>query len=140
MNIAVNIPTENMWDPNTWNIEPVERRIYLDDKAELFCLVSEEDYLWAIQWRWQPKRHHKNRKIYACRTTRTSRSTGNFSVYLHIEIMKRTGILKPTVHHTLVDHRNGNERDARRPNLRWATRSMNNRNVYGRMPHDLLEG
>jgi len=132
--------TDDMWDPNTWDLAPSLRRIYLDDKASLFCLVDEEDYLWALQWRWQPKTHYRTRKIYACRTTRTSRSSGNYSVYLHIEIHKRSGVIKPSEHHKLVDHRNGDERDCRRGNLRWATPSMNSRNRFGAMPHDLIEG
>lgn len=140
MNLLVtpSIIVPDMWDPNTWDLTDPVRRIYLDDKADLFCLVDEVDYLWALQWRWQPKRHYRTKKIYACRTTRYGQGA-NFSVYLHIEIHKRAGVEKPTEHHKLVDHRDGHERNCRRENLRWATHSMNARNIRGSMPHDLIE-
>jgi hypothetical protein len=54
--------------------------------------------------------------------------------------MKRTGIKPPTKKHVLVDHRTGHTLNCRRPNLRWATHSMNSRNRNGSTPHDMIEG
>ncbi len=107
------------------------RRIYGDDRAEVWCEVSEEDYHWAIKWRWHVNHPHAKRngqKKYFCR----QQSNGKRympKLYLHIEIMKRTGIEPPSPEHKLVDHIDGNEWNNRRDNLEWATVIMNRRNI-----------
>lgn len=115
-------------------IQEHEYRIYGNAKASIWAIVDEEDYAFFMRWRWCPK-SCKRGKVYLRRAIgenlngvrlRTS------SVYLHVEIMKRTGIEIPCPQHKLVDHLNGNSLDCRRINLRWATSSMNNRNLHGR--------
>lgn len=108
-------------------------------------MVDEDDYHWAIQWRWNPNKKKSRRnpgkiKIYAHRACRLQGKYGPCSsIYLHIEIMKRTGIRPPSVAHCIVDHRDGDTFNLRRSNLRWATHSMNSRNLFGKEPYDLEE-
>lgn len=131
----------DMWNPNTWDLAPFPRRIYLDDSAETFVTVDEIDYFWAVNWRWHINKPHagrKGNKQYACR----SQSNGKRylpKLYLHVEIMKRTGVFPPTPNFVLVDHRNGDEFNAQRSNLRWATPKMNRLNLFGAYPTDLVE-
>lgn len=99
------------------------RRIYLDKHAEVFCLVSPEDYDFAVQWRWRFLRDRWGRKLYAVRNTRRRRETPTqITVFLHKAILtERIGILPPTPAHRIGDHLNGNSLDNTRENLRWAT-------------------
>lgn len=50
---------------------------------------------------------------------------------MHTVIMLRTGITPPSPDHTIPDHIDGDERNYRRTNLRWATWGMNNSNLFG---------
>lgn len=131
------------FDPNGWEQPSKEFRVYLDDRAETFALVDEEDYHWAIKWRWNIKRC-KRLKEYARRAVSTYHEGGERkgarSIYLHIEIMKRTSVQPISANHKLVDHRNGKSLDCRRKNLRWATHSMNSYNTHGSYAHDLEDG
>ena len=132
----------NIFDPNTW--EPVvhEFRIYGDDRAGVWAVIDEEDYQWAIKYRWCVKtcRYMKPYLRRAVGVSANGIRLKTYSLYLHIEIMKRTGIQPTTPQHRLVDHRNGNSFDCQRSNLRWATPRMNSLNQYGNHPHDLIEG
>lgn len=127
-----------MWDPNTWGREPHEFRIYGDNRAKLWAVVDEEDYHFFIKWLWNPKICRYG-KIYLRRTHYFGEGRGGRQVtfYLHIEIMKRTGILQPSPLHNIVDHRNGHELDCRRRNLRWATPRMNGHKMIGK-PNQLV--
>lgn len=104
-----------------------EWRIYLDDMAQHWALVSEEDYQWAVQWHWHINKPHPRRnghKMYV----RRSLSNGRRYIpplYLHVEIQKRKGEPPPTLEHTHVDHIDGNELDCRREKLRWCTPKEN---------------
>ena len=133
--------TDDPFDPNNWDLTPYPRRVYLDDKAETFVLVDEIDYQWALQWRWHINKPHAKRngkKLYACRS---QGGGGRYKpkLYLHVEIMKRTGIIPPTPDFIIVDHRDGKELNCTRTNLRWATPRMNRMNLNGAYPTDLLD-
>lgn len=124
------------FDPNNWPHFiglPHEFRIYGDDRAHEFCVVDEVDYHWAIRWRWHVNKPHPKRngkKRYFCRN-QSNAARYLPTLYLHVEIMKRTGIVPTSDLHFLVDHADGDELNCRRANLRWATRSFNNRNING---------
>ncbi len=132
------------WNPNHWDLTLPERRIYADDNAQIFAVVDEDDYWFFTRWKWNYKRSRcHSSKLYL------KRAGGIYdngiriktpSYYLHIEIMKRTGIPRPTPAHLLVDHRNGDSLYCRKANLRWATFSMNAKNLNGKNGHDLVEG
>lgn len=127
--------------------EPREYRIYLNKDLTEWALVDEVDYAWAIRWHWHIKKQGKyaparkgSRKRYAFRqyhppeTHRAYRT----SLYLHVEIMKRTGIEPPSPLHTIVDHRDGKSFDCRRHNLRWATPKQNAANRNGKYAYEEL--
>lgn len=135
---------DDMWDPNTWTVPDHEFRIYGDVNASWWCIVDEEDYHWAVKYCWtkhvslnSPWKWYLRRAV---GVNRNGMRLNTYTLYLHIEIMKRTGILPPSPAHILVDHRDSNSFNCRRSNLRWATPGMNARNRFGRYPHDLIEG
>jgi hypothetical protein len=131
------------FDPSEWDVPDTHTHcIYTDDRAQCWAVVDYEDYLWAVQWKWKLKAARGGRKFYVCRTASFKDSTGKWrdsTWFLHVEIMKRTGIQKPTPFHDITDHRDGVSLNCRRYNLRWATASMNRRNINGQHPIDLLE-
>lgn len=133
----------DFFDPNNWlTPEPWEWRLYLDDTASIYALVDEIDWRWAINWRWNVKRC-KRLKEYARRAVSTYNEDktrkGARSIYLSVEIMKRTGIVPPSSAHTIVDHRNGKSLDCRRHNLRYYTVGQNNRNRFGSHATELFD-
>jgi len=136
------IDPDATFDPNTWVDVPYEYRLYVDDNAQRWVVVDEIDYLWAIRYRW--KLNSWRGKLYARRSTSIyQRGVGRVSarsIYLHVEIMKRAQPTPPSPLHCIVDHRNSNTLICTRGNLRWATHSMNSRNVHGSYSHELLEG
>lgn len=91
-----------------------------------FVIVDEIDHAWAQRWRWHSNPDRHRRKFYARRVTRI-KGGPSFPVFLHKEVLKRTGRHQPTPKHTIGDHGNGDERDNRRGNLDWATAQMNRR-------------
>lgn len=114
------------------------RPIYLDDRGELFAIVDEIDYPWAVQWKWRVTfskdrgRSWHKRKAYATRSARIGGREGrNVTLYLHKEILKRTGQMPPTTAHIIGDHLSGESLDCRRGNLRWATPQQNYENYNG---------
>lgn len=110
-----------------------EYRIYLNTELSEWALVSEEDYPWASLHCWCLKvsRGWKKHARRAVGTNANGERIKTVSLYLHVEVMKRTGCLPPCEAHSLVDHLNGDGLDCRRNNLRWATHSMNVRNKHG---------
>lgn len=121
--------------------------MYGDDRESLWAVVDEEDYHFLVKYRWCPnvkksRRNPLKTKTYLRRSigeNQDGQRLRTFSVYLHIEIMKRTGILPPSPAHIITDHRDGDTMNCRRSNLRWATHSMNSRNLFGCEPYDLEE-
>jgi hypothetical protein len=99
-------------------------RITIDDDG-YFVIVDEIDFQWALQWRWHANPDRHKRKHYARRVTREKGSRKSFPVFMHKEVLKRSGKLPPTPLHTMGDHGNGAEWDNRRDNLDWATAAMN---------------
>lgn len=78
----------------------------------MVAIVDPEDFEWAMQWSWSFT------GIYAARGRwETS------SIYMHVEIGRRMGLLGPK-----FDHRNGDHLDNRRGNLRSATHRQNMQN------------
>lgn len=139
------------WDPNTWTTYwEREYRIYADDYANDYAVVDEIDYQYPIQWRWKLKKSRvwpgsKRQKAYLARTGHekvgaSSRDRICSTIYLHTVVMQRAGVEKPkTNEHIIVDHKDGNEFNCRRANLRYATISFNNKNRHGSHKHMLFE-
>lgn len=146
------VPTQgdalDMWDPRTWGSCSHEHRIYGDDRAQTWAIVDEEDYQWALQWCWclnikKSRGNPLKTKAYMRRAVgenANGQRLRTYTVYLHLEILKRSGAIPPSDQHIIGDHRNGHSLDCRRSNLRWATHSMNSRNVHGRYAKDLVDG
>lgn len=118
----------DLFDPRDWpDPADYEHRVYADERATAWAIVDAIDYEWAVQWRWSIKWSRGGRKFYLRRagSDRTGACRVQRTIWLHVEIMKRTGIAPPSPAHTMVDHRNGDAMFCRRRNLRWATPSMN---------------
>ena len=130
--------TLDMWNPNNWEIKEHEYRIYADDKAIKYAVVDEIDYHYLIQWKWSIKYSKRGKKFYLRRSThegsRKSRTVK--TLFLHTVVMERTGVIKPSPLHFLVDHRDSDSMNNRRSNLRWATPSMNCKNINGKHGDD----
>jgi hypothetical protein len=118
-----------------------ERRIYSSNRhADLFAIVDEIDYHWALQWQWSPKWSRGGTKVYLRRVYciskgsiideegRRIRIREQTTIFLHREITWRAKG-PPPPDKPLSDHRNGDELDCRRQNLRWADHGMNARNI-----------
>lgn len=153
---------EDFWDPNTWDTTEPEYYLLLTPRLEPRVRLDYIDYQWAIQWLWDvryaqryQKRGHKSKKRigYAARSSaRHVNGPGrgvrtnylayreNFTIYLHIEIMKRTGIPPPTPKHVLVDHIDNDTFNCRRENLQWATHAMNRANRADTKTHPFSRG
>lgn len=105
--------------------------IWIDPENNIFVLLSPEDFEWAQQWRWHTTPNKNKTKLYATRVTTISRKGGvrqQKKIYMHKEILIRTGLVPRTKKHKIGDHKNGDSLDNQRDNLRYATLSMNNRN------------
>jgi hypothetical protein len=144
-------PLPDFFDPKTWPTTDPICRVYGNPSATVEATVDYIDYIWAIQWLWDCTRSKgKKGKLYICRSITIRNGAGrkgraedgriNFKQFLHVEIMKRTGILPPSPLHTMVDHRDGNSLNCCRSNLRWATAAMNRANIDGGNGSDLMEG
>jgi hypothetical protein len=101
-------------------------RVFLDAACEIFCLVSAEDYAWVTQWRWKWNWDRTRTKRYAIRTTR--KDGRHVTIYMHKEILNRSGKKQPSEAHTIGDHQDGESLNNQRDNLEWATISQNRKN------------
>lgn len=117
------------------NEEPC--RIYAPDLMT-FCLVDPIDYPWAAEYAWCLKTCRYNLSYFrrAVSVNENGVRVRTISLYLHVEIMKRTGIEPPAPDWNRVDHRDGNTLNNRRSNLRWSTYRHNALNKKGRHPQD----
>ena len=131
------------WNPDTWTTYwEREFRVYCDDYANDYAVVDEIYYQYLIQWRWKLKKSRvwpgsKRQKAYLARSGHTNTGPRKedricSTIYLHQVVMDLAGVPKPiTNEHIIVDHKDGNEFNCRRSNLRYATISFNNKNIYG---------
>lgn len=97
--------------------------------CERFIVIDEEDFAWASQWRWYLKPSKNRKKWYACRST--FYEGRRLSVYLHKSVAMRAFGPPKLPSQVMVDHKDGNEFNLTRRNLRWATPSENRRNYHG---------
>lgn len=154
-------------NPNNWhNDPPHEFRIYGDDHAQSWVVVDEEDYHFLHQWRWswdnpgmrngKPRRAPRLRRNLQVMVDNGQNLGGTYinpetgrevrlrsrkqqNLYLHIVVMLRTGIVPPSPDHHIVDHRDSDHTNCRRGNLRWATGSINAKNVFGSHAMELIQ-
>lgn len=148
----------DFFDPTAWQHDQHECRVYADDYANNYAIVDQIDYQYLIQWRWKlsvSRRHAgtKKRKAYLARAVPTiigkdykdangkrQQQRITSTVYLHQVVMDRAGKEKPKTNKKLIiDHADGDGFNCRRENLRWATISFNNKNIYGSHQRMLIE-
>ncbi len=95
-------------------------------------IIDAIDYEWARQWKWYITWDKHRRKMYATRNTNAEPVDGKrkqAKVYLHKEILKRSGKKRRSRLYTIGDHKDGDSLNNRRGNLRWATPKMNRKNI-----------
>lgn len=126
------------WDPRILfpDDPPEPRRIYGDDKGDLFATVDWIDYQFLLQWLWSPKWSRGGRKVYLRRVVQSGPRSARTqtTIFLHHAVMERAGIIKPSESHVL-DHRDGDSLNCQRSNLRWLTLSQNRANLFGSHQH-----
>lgn len=104
--------------------------LYTTHRDGHVCRLDWEDYQWAIQWRWGAVPNRQGTAYYVSRPTRVKGKP--VRIYLHKEVLKRSGLKPRTRHHKIGDHKDGDTLNNTRDNLRWATGSMNSRNTKAR--------
>lgn len=105
-------------------------QLWLNDN--IYCLVDRIDYEWARRWAWGITFNSTGKKMYATRNTRLSGRGGpQTKIYLHKEILERSGKRPPGPKFTIGDHQDGESLHNWRSNLEWATPSINRQNTGG---------
>lgn len=129
----------DMWDPNTWDTSEPEYRIW-DEHLEHYALVDLIDYQWATQWAWSKLWSRGNKKFYLRRavtvilgkddrcehTGRRIQNRMTQNLFLHVAIMDRMGLVKPSKRH-YAGHVDDNGLNCKRDNLAYITPSQNTR-------------
>jgi hypothetical protein len=105
--------------------------IYLGNRNQYQTEVSDEDYAYLIQWKWNYKisRCRNGRKVYARRGGGRDKKTGctRPTILMHNVILARMGLPKPSDVHT-AEHADRDSLNNRRVNLGWASPSEQSRN------------
>jgi hypothetical protein len=128
------------FDPTAWKRKP-PCRIYAADGIR-YALVDEEFYSQLVTMRatrygetrprrWNPKPLHpkrNGRKLYFV-SNAGWRNGG--AVFLHVAVMRLSGILPPSKKHKLVNHIDGKEWNCQLYNLEWATHVKNRHTANG---------
>lgn len=99
--------------------------IILGAKGQYETEVSEEDYEFLVQWRWNFKKNSERRggAVYARRTL-----AGGAVIYMASFILEvRMGLLRPSPKHE-GDHRDRKSLNNQRYNLKWSTKSEQSKN------------
>ena len=102
----------DIFNPNNWSTDNFEYRIYADDYANDYAVVDEIDYHYLIQWRWKLK------------ASRTWANTKKPKVYLARSEQETLGA-------TFIEDGKRIRNRIMCTNLRWATLSLNNKNING---------
>jgi len=115
--------------------------IPLGKYGQFETMVSDEDYDYLIQWKWNFKRSSGKfcNLIYARRGGGYSNDKLQPTILMHTLILiKRKGLLRPSPRHT-VDHEDTNTLNNQRYNLRWATPNEQSLNQTHRVRHKKQE-
>lgn len=115
------------------------RTIYLGSRNQYQTIVSDDDYDFLMQWRWNFK-ISRGGNVYARRTAGRVRGVGGYTLLMHTVILNRMGLIRPSDKHT-PDHCNGSTLDNTRENLVWATprEQVLNRRHFRKLAQELLE-
>lgn len=90
-----------------------------------FAQVDDEDYEWLMKWKWYIRTNKWN--SYASRNSKKNEFSKRITIQMHREIFG----LKPGGKE-LIDHKDHDGLNNQKNNIRLATDSQNNSNIYSR--------